>query len=126
MKTFNLYNSNTIGNNKNNFYPHEVTIQNANSIRQAVIFDHVGAKFTDNKRSNENFIESNVIMMDCDNDHSNNPETWLTPDKIKDFFPDVQFISVSSRNNFKPKGSKSPRPRHHYYFPIQKITRACW
>ena len=52
MKTFNLYHSNTIGNNKNNFYPHEVTIQNANSIRQAVIFDHVGAKFTDNKRSN--------------------------------------------------------------------------
>jgi len=124
MKTFNLYHSNTISNNKNNFYPYEVTIQNANNIRQAVIFDHVGAKFTDNKRSNENFIESNVIMMDCDNDHSDNPETWLTPDKIKDFFPDVQFISVGSRNNFKQKGSKSPRPRHHYYFPVDKITNA--
>ena len=51
MQTFNLYHSNTVGNNKNNFYPREITVQDATDIKQAVIFDHVGAKFIDNKRS---------------------------------------------------------------------------
>ena len=117
MINFKLYRATIAGNNKNNFYPTEVKITSTNIMADVVRFDHVGAKFKDFVRKNENFIESNVIIMDCDNDHSENPDDWITPEKLHEKIPDVSFIAVSSKNNMKPKGNFSARPRHHYYFP---------
>lgn len=121
MLNFKLYRATTSGNNKNNFYPTEVDVTSADIIKEVVRFDHVGAKFRDSIRKNENFIESNVIIMDCDNDHSANPDDWITPDKLHEKIPDVSFIAVSSKSNMKPKGNFSARPRHHYYFPTSKL-----
>ena len=121
MLNFKLYRVTTSGNNKNNFYPTEVNVTSADIIKEVVRFDHVGAKFRDFIRKNENFIESNVIIMDCDNDHSANPDDWITPDKLHEKIPDVSFIAVSSKSNMKPKGNFSARPRHHYYFPTSKL-----
>lgn len=121
MINFKLYRATTAGNNKNNFYPTEVNVTSADTIKEVVRFDHVGAKFRDSIRKNENFLESNVIIMDCDNDHSENPNDWITPEKLHEKIPDVSFIAVSSKSNMKPKGNFSARPRHHYYFPTSKL-----
>ena len=121
MINFKIYKATTASNNKNTFYPTEVNVTSADIMKSVVRFDHVGAKFKDSIRKNENFIESNVIIMDCDNDHSENPDDWITPDKLHEKIPDVSFIAVSSKSNMKPKGNFSARPRHHYYFPTSKL-----
>ena len=53
--------------------------------------------------------------MDCDNDHSDNPKDWITPEKYEELFPDVSYIIVPSRNDGKVKGNKSARLRHHIH-----------
>ena len=64
--------------------------------------------------------------MDLDNDHSDNPQDWKTPDDVKAAFPGVMFYAVTSRNHMKPKtkGGKvlAPRPKYHLYFPIDEET----
>ena len=121
MTNFKIYRANTSGNNKNNFYPTEIQVTSTNIMEDVVRFDHVGAKFKDYIRKNENFIESNVIIMDCDNDHSENPDDWITPKKLHEKIPDVTFIAVSSKSDMKSKGNFSARPRHHYYFPASSL-----
>lgn len=121
MINFKIYRATTTGNNKNNFYPTEVIVTSTDVMKSVVRFDHVGAKFKDFIRKNENFIESNVIIMDCDNDHSENPDDWITPEKLYEKIPNVTFIAVSSKSNMKMKGNFSARPRHHYYFPTGKL-----
>lgn len=66
--------------------------------------------------------QGNCIVMDNDNTHSDDPNDWIKPEAYKTMFPDVAFIVVPSRNNMKPKDGKSPRPRHHIYFPIDTFT----
>ena len=117
MINFKIYKATTAGNNKNIYYPTEVTVTSTDIMNEVVRFDHVGAKFKDSVRKNENFLASNVIIMDCDNDHSENPDDWITPEKLHEKMPDVTFIAVSSKSNMKLKGNFSARPRHHYYFP---------
>lgn len=124
MINFKLYRATTAGNNKNNFYPTEINVTSTDIMKSVVRFDHVGAKFKDFIRKNENFIESNVIIMDCDNDHSENPDDWITPKKLHEKIPDVPFIAASSKSNMKPKGNFSARPRHHYYLPTGKMITA--
>lgn len=62
--------------------------------------------------------------MDCDNDHSDNPEDWMTTEKYEELFPDVAYAIVPSKNEGKVKGNKSARPRHHIYFHHEKVTDA--
>lgn len=72
-------------------YPKDVEVIDEESLKSAVQFDHVSAKFTDDKRSNASFIESDCLMFDCDNSHSENPEDWVTPLELALTFPDVAF-----------------------------------
>lgn len=62
--------------------------------------------------------------MDCDNDHSENPDDWVTPKDVAAAFPGVAFAVHYSRNNGKPKNGKPPRPKFHVFFPIERITDA--
>lgn len=62
--------------------------------------------------------------MDCDNDHSDDANDWVTPLEVAMAFPGVEFVVVYSRSNMKPKNGKSLRPRFHVYFPIPLITDA--
>lgn len=122
IMNFKLYTSNFKGNAQNCFYPNCIEIGNADDMKKAVAYDHVCSSFTDNKRSIANFKSSNVIVMDCDNDHSNEPDKWLTFDLIDAYFLDVNYVFVTSRNNNKAKGNASARPRFHIYFPIDETT----
>ncbi len=112
------------GNKANVLYPNGVEISSVDQLLEAVKKDHVCGKFTDDKRSNANFIESDVIVMDCDNDHSENPDEWITTSDVEEMFADVDFAIVPSRHHMLQKDGKAARPRFHIYFAIPKCTDA--
>ncbi|MBQ6343939.1 MAG: primase C-terminal domain-containing protein [Anaerolineaceae bacterium] len=115
---FTLYTSNTIGEPRNNIYSNKKIIQSSEDMAEAIKMDHVCATYRDNHRSKQDFIRSNVVVMDCDNDHSDDQNNWITYHNIEEFFNTVSFVFVPSRHNMKVKDGKSARPRFHLYFPI--------
>ena len=113
-----------VGKAANCVYPNKVVVDNAADMESAVAVDHVCATYTGNRRGNSNFIEADVIPMDIDNDHSDNPADWITEDKMEELFGDVDYVLVPSRHHMLAKDGKSERPRYHAYFPIEKCTDA--
>lgn len=65
-----------------------------------------------------------MIVMDIDNDHSEESAEWITAEKLEGIFPDMEYMLASSRHHLLPKEGKSARPRYHIYFPISEITDA--
>lgn len=121
MKEFSLSSSNQKGNSSNAIYPNRVSVSDRDSFIKAISFDHVAGNFEKNYRSKDNFISSNCIVMDCDNDHSEVDSEWVTPFDVAMKFPNVCFYASFSRNHMKTKGDKSKRPRFHIYFPIDEV-----
>lgn len=119
---FTLYTADCIGNLKNCIYTNKIAIKDKETLIAAVGKDHVMASYKEGYRSKANFINSDVIPMDCDNDHSDNPKDWVTSVDVAMAFDGVSFAIVYSRNNMKAKGNKSARPRFHIYFPVEVIT----
>ena len=124
MKEFTLYVAETTGNAQNNIYETEVQVQDAATLAAALAKDHVCAKYRGNRRSAENFEYSDCIPMDCDNDHSDVPTEWKTPEDVAAALPNVVFAVGYSRNNMKEKNGRAARPKFHVYFPIERITDA--
>ena len=122
MKPMTIYAARCFGNEKNVLYPLRCEIKCADDLAQAAFFDHVCAQYKCNQRSTANFICSDCLPLDLDNDHSNAPEDWKTLEDLKAVFPGVQFYAVPSRNHMKSKRGRQPRPRYHVYFPIDPIT----
>lgn len=122
MIKFTLYTADCTGNLSNCIYPKKAIITDKESLLKAIKFDHVTAEYKDNYRRNVNFIQADNVVLDCDNDHSDNPKDWITSVDIATSFKDVYFVVVYSRSHMKQKGNKSPRPRFHVYFMIQTIT----
>lgn len=121
MLNFNCYSATCRGNNNNCLYPNKVVVSDKDSFVKAVIFDHVTVQLERSYRGKNNFISSNCIPMDCDNDHSDDEKDWVTPLDVALAFPDVCFYASYSRNHMKLKGTKSARPRFHIFFPIEEI-----
>lgn len=119
---FTLYASDTKGNLSNCIYPKQIEIVDKASFIEAIKFDHVTAEYKDNYRSNANFIKSDNIVLDCDNDHSDDPNDWVTSLDVAMAFSGIPFVIAYSRNHQKEKGSRSARPRFHVYFMIPEIT----
>ena len=86
-------------------------------LKKSITADHVCAQYQNNTRSDANFMVSDVVPMDCDNDHSDNPDEWITPEFLADNLCDVAFAVTYSRHHMLAKGSKSARPRFHVFFP---------
>ena len=86
------------------------------------MMDHICVEYRNDYRSNANFMQSVVVVMDCDNDYSELPGDWMIPDKLKALLPTVVFAIAPSRNNMKEKDGKPARPRFHVYFFIYAIT----
>ena len=95
---FTLYTANCVGNPQNNLYPNRLVISNADDMRAAVIYDHVCAEFRNSRRNNSDFISSDNIPMDCDNDHSDDPSDWVTPLEVAMAFPGVEFVVVDRKS----------------------------
>ena len=77
-----LYTADCVGNAKNCNYPRKAVVTSADELQDAVSTDHVCAQYQGNYRSVDNFISSNVVVMDCDNDHFEDPSEWITPEKL--------------------------------------------
>lgn len=111
-------------NRKNCLYPKQVVCSSPEELQKALKYDHVCCDYKNNRRSSKNFLRSTLVIMDCDNNNSDDPNDWITPDDIKTEFSDVSYILVPSRHNMKIKDGKSARPRFHIMFPIAEITDA--
>ena len=122
MKAITIFCSGYTGNLANCLYKEKVLVTDEETMKAACALDHVTATYKNDYRSNDNFLESDVAALDCDNDHSDDPGEWITPFEIMLEFEDVPFITVTSRSHMKQKGEKGPRPRFHVYFPINTIT----
>ena len=119
---FTLYSANCLGRSDNCLYPNKVEVVDADSLIQGVSHDYVCAEYKGNYRSNDNYIGSDCLSVECDNDHSENPADWKTPQDIADAFPDVMFAVHYSRNHMKEKNGRSARPKFHAFFAISPIT----
>lgn len=119
---FALYRSNCLEVPENCTYPHKVEVTGKDSLIEAVKHDYVCAEYQGNYRSNDNFIGSDCLPVDCDNDHSDDPEEWVYPSDVATAFPSVAFAVHYSRNHMKTKGGKAARPKFHVFFAIDRVT----
>ncbi len=122
MLDFTIYAADCAGNSGNCLYPDKIIVTDKESFIAATKMDHVTAKYKGNYRSKDNFEFSDCIPLDCDNDHSDNPDDWVTPFDIALEIPGVAFAASYSRHHNLPKGDKSARPRFHVFFPIPKVN----
>lgn len=119
-----LYTGNAVQDPTKTNYPNRIEVTDEESLRRAVAHDYVSAQYKDNIRSNSNFVVSDCLVMDCDNDHSDDPQDWKTTDDINATFPDVTYGIQYSRNHMREKNGKIPRPKFHVAFPINPVHRA--
>lgn len=114
-----IYTARCRGNKANCVYPDRRVVSTAEEMAAAAKLDHVCAEYKNNYRSRENFICSDNVVMDCDNDHTEDPDKWVTPQMLAELLPDTSFAWVPSRHDMRQKDTYSPRPRGHVYFPVQ-------
>lgn len=119
---FTLYNAGCTGNPKNCLYPNRVAVTDAASLAEAVSRDYVCSAFRGNYRSNDNYLASDCFGADFDNDHSEDPSDWVTPEQVRAALPDVTIGIHYSRNHLKPKKSKAPRPKFHVIIATEPTT----
>lgn len=87
-----VYTAECIGNAANCLYPNEVKITDEFSAKLAFATDMVCARYKNNYRNTANFEVANALPGDCDNDHSDEPADWVTPEDIADLFADVSYV----------------------------------
>lgn len=121
---FTIYSSDYTGNPGNCSYPHKHTITDLETLKGAVTHDYVCAEYRNNYRNGENFIGTDCLPVDCDNDHSENPDDWVMPADVFEAFPGVTFAVHYSRSNMREKNGKAARPKFHVLFPIDRMTNA--
>ena len=80
---FTLYHADSVGNASNCRYPHRVEIRGEEDLRRAVRFDYVCASYKGAYRSGDNFLSGDCLAFDVDNDLSESPEDWVTPEKLR-------------------------------------------
>ena len=117
-----IYHADCIGQEFNCLYPHAADITDAPSLAAAVRRDYVCAEYKGSYRSNDNFLRSDCLAADFDNDHSEDPADWVKPEDILSAFPGVAVGFHFSRHHLKPKDSFSARPRFHVLLAIEPVT----
>ena len=113
MKTFTLFRNSGRMAAANTLYPVMAVIRSRDSLREVLKYDHVAAKYRDDRRSEANFLYSDVVPMDCDNDHSDDPADWKTPADVARCFPGVCYAYGFSRSNGLAKNGRAARPKFH-------------
>ena len=116
---FTIFYADCIGRENNCLYPHKVDVKDKGSLVRAVSHDYVCAAYKNSYRSNANFIRSNCLAVEFDNDHSEDPKDWITPEDLRAAFPDVTLGIHYSRHHMKEKKGKAPRPKFHAFFEIR-------
>ena len=124
VHAFTMHHAECVGNATNCLYTHKTVVTDEVAFRKALQHDHVYATYRYNYRSGDNFISADALPVDCDNDHSDTPDDWITPADVAEAFPDVSFWVHYSRHHQKVKNGKSARPRFHVIFPIEEVSDA--
>ena len=122
MKPITVYTASCRADRFNTNYPVKRIITSAEDMADAAQYDQVFAEYKDNHRTIADFICSDCLPFDCDNDHSDAEQDWKTAADVEAAFPDVPFYLIYSRHHMKWKGKYSPRPRFHVIFPIDPVT----
>ena len=117
----NMYFADVIGQEWNCLYPHKQEITDDVSLAKAVSRDYVCAEYKGGYRSKENFMRSDCVAVEFDNDHSENPEDWITPAKVKAELPGVEMAFHFSRHHMREKRGKPARPKFHMMAAIKPI-----
>lgn len=122
MKEITIFRSNVRGVPSNTKYDNKVIVTGLESLKKAVTLDYVCATYKGNYRNIANFIKSDCLPVDIDNDHAETPSNWIDVDAVKKAFSGVGFYVQYSRNHMKVKNGKKARPKFHVLFPIDEIT----
>lgn len=109
------------GNQTNTRYPDDRRIYTLDDLLEAVTLDHVPGAFADHIRGKDRWRCTECIVLDVDNDPGG---PLVTPETIKQDFPDVAHYIVFSRHHNQPKNGKPTAPRFHVYFPTGLLTDA--
>lgn len=117
-----VYHSGQCGNAKICRYPHTGTGSTPEELKQLFCYDHTFIRFKNNYRCIDNFQETAVVVLDNDNDHTDDPSKWISIEDVPKLFPGVPCIVYTSRNHMKQKGDRSPRERFHVIFFIGSIA----
>lgn len=121
-----MFTADCTGQAANCSYPNRRVVSTPEEMREAVRFDHVCAEYKGNYRSIGNFTRSDVVVMDIDNDHTDDPAEWITPEKLDELLSDISYVIAFSRNHMKVKDGKAARPKFHVYFQITETADAGW
>jgi P4 family phage/plasmid primase-like protien len=121
-----MFTADCTGQAANCSYPNRRMVTTPEEMQEAVRFDHVCAEYKGNYRSIGNFARSDVVVMDIDNDHTEDPAEWITPEKLDQMLPDISYVIAFSRNHMKVKDGKAARPKFHVYFQITETSDAGW
>ena len=119
-----IYYADCTGQETNCLYRHNMEITDEASLAEAVRHDYVCAEYRDGYRSNSNFIRSDCVAVEFDNDHSENPQDWIRPAQIVEMLPDVSVAIHYSRNHMRIKKGKPARPKFHALIAIDPVTDA--
>ena len=117
-----MYHADCVGQEKNCLYRHRVEVTDEASMMSVVRHDYVCAEYQDGYRSNDNFISSDCVAVEFDNDHSENPEEWVRPHQIVEALPGVTIAIHYSRNHMRIKKGKPARPKFHVMIAIDPVT----
>lgn len=121
-----MFTADCTGQAANCSYPNRRVVTTPEEMQEAVRFDHVCAEYKGNYRNIGNFARSDVVVMDIDNDHTEEPAEWITPEKLDELLPDISYVIAFSRNHMKVKDGKAARPKFHVYFQITETTDSGW
>lgn len=121
---FTLFSAEVTGNPGNCSYPRKTVVIDEASLKSAICNDYVCAEYKNNYRNGENFLGADCLPVDCDNDHSEVPSDWVTPEDVLEAFPGVTFAVHYSRYNQREKNGKPARPKFHVLFSIDPMTDA--
>lgn len=135
---FHLSLANSCGEIANNF-KNRIKVNNQVEMKNAVKWDHVCSKLKDNYRKADNFVSTDCLYTDVDNDNTKNETTmeyWdnsenqMTIEKFTEQFKAFEFVLYTSRNHRKEKKTtkkkdgieteviRLPRDKFHVLFPI--------
>lgn len=119
---FTMFYADCVGNETNCLYTHKVEVKDEASFKEAVSHDYVCAEYKNSYRSNDNFVQSDCLAVEFDNDHTDDPDKWVYPKDLKEALPGVAIGIHYSRNNMKEKNGRAPRPKFHAFMQIEPIT----
>ena len=127
-----IHTSNGRGNEKCTTYPNEVAIDTTKPIDSSIFTkDYIGPLCKKGHRSKDDFVKTNCILIDIDNDHSEKPGEWFSVEDVTNLLQSVPYIIHYSRNHMVDKPSvkkngtmivKPKRPKFHLVIGADEMT----